>query len=154
MLALMPDIVASPHMVIRGTIEPESHMTAKKSVLVIGLQPALLDFAAPEYAATPGLTAEQVSAELKADAERLHELGYAAELCLTDLGETAEMVVSERLRMKQFDCIAIGAGMRTIPKHFLLFEQLINVVHELAPQAKLCFTTTPDDTADAVQRWV
>src|ERR1035437_8033326 len=44
-------------------------------------------------------------------------------------------------------------GVRTIPSHFILFERLINVVHEHAPQAKLCFNTKPSDTAEAVQRW-
>jgi hypothetical protein len=35
-----------------------------------------------------------------------------------------------------------------------LFEKLINVVHQNAPTAKLCFNTKPSDTAEAVQRWV
>jgi len=35
----------------------------------------------------------------------------------------------------------------------LLFEKLINLVHEHAPGAKICFNTTPADTAEAVQRW-
>jgi hypothetical protein len=75
-------------------------------------------------------------------------------MCLIDLGETAEEVVRDRLSQKQFNCILIGAGVRTIPKYFILFEKLINVVHEHAPQAKLCFNTKPSDTAEAVQRWV
>jgi hypothetical protein len=93
-------------------------------------------------------------AALKADEARLLGLGYDVELCLIDLGETAETVVLNRLGQKQFDCILIGAGVRTIPKYFILFEKLINVVHEHAPQAKLCFNTKPSDTAEAVQRWV
>jgi hypothetical protein len=35
-----------------------------------------------------------------------------------------------------------------------LFEKLINVVHECAPHAMLCFNTKPTDTAEAVLRWV
>ena len=124
-------------------------MTAKKSVLVIGFEPTLLD-----YAAIPDLDAAKVLAALKADEARLNGLGYDVELCLTDLGETAEAVVLDRLRQKQFNCILIGAGVRTIPSHFILFERLINVVHEHAPQAKLCFNTKPSDTAEAVQRWL
>ena len=92
---------------------------------------------------------------LKADDEaHLRGLGYEVELCLTDLGETAEAFVLDRLRQKQFDCILIGAGVRTISKYFILFEKLINVVHEHAPRAKLCFNTKPSDTAEAVQRWL
>jgi len=124
-------------------------MKAGKSVLVIGFEPTLLD-----YTTIPDLDAAKVMAGLKADEIRLRNLGYEVELCLHDLGETAEAVVRDRLRQKQFDCIVIGAGVRTIPKYFILFEKLINVVHEHAPRAKLCFNTKPSDTAEAVQRWI
>lgn len=124
-------------------------MKAGKSVLVIGFEPTLLD-----YTTIPDLDAAKVMAGLKADETRLQNLGYDVELCLHDLGETAETVVRDRLRQKQFDCIVIGAGVRTIPKYFILFEKLINVVHEHAPRSKLCFNTKPSDTAEAVQRWI
>jgi hypothetical protein len=124
-------------------------MKAGKSVLVIGFEPTLLD-----YTSLPDLDAAKVMAGLKADETRLRNLGYDVELCLHDLGETAETVVRDRLRQKQFDCIVIGAGVRTIPKYFILFEKLINLVHEHAPRAKLCFNTKPSDTAEAVQRWI
>jgi len=48
----------------------------------------------------------------------------------------------------------IGAGVRTIPEHLLLFEKLINIVHQYTHSAKICFNTKPSDTADAAQRWV
>ncbi len=124
-------------------------MTAGKSVLLIGFEPTLLDFTN-----IPDLDAEKVMAALKADEARLRGLGYDVELCLHDLGETAETFVRDRLKQKQFNCILIGAGLRTIPKYFFLFEKLINVVHEHAPQAKLCFNTKPSDSAEAVQRWI
>ncbi len=124
-------------------------MKAGKSVLVIGFEPTLLD-----YTTIPDLDAAKVMAGLKADETRLRNLGYDVELCLHDLGETAETIVRDRLRQKQFDCIVIGAGVRTIPKYFILFEKLVNVVHEHAPRAKLCFNTKPSDTAEAVQRWI
>jgi hypothetical protein len=126
----------------------------EKSVLLVGLDPTLIDFSDPDYAAFPGLDAQKVRAALDADRATLVALGYDAELCLTDLGETAGAVVEERLARKTYDCVLIGAGVRTIPQHFALFERLINVVHEHAPGAKLCFNTRPDDTAEAVKRWI
>ncbi len=126
---------------------------SKTNVLVIGLEPSLIDFEDPAYAAT-GLTAGKVMAGLGADEKHLNALGYEAELCLTDFGETAETVVRERLKRKRFDCVLIGAGVRLIAQNTPLFEKLINVVHEHAPQAKLCFNTNPTDTAEAVLRWV
>jgi hypothetical protein len=74
--------------------------------------------------------------------------------CLTDFGETAEAVVQNQLKQKRFDCVLIGAGVRTNQTNFMLFEKLINVVHEHAPQAKLCFNQLPSDTAEAVKRWL
>ena len=129
-------------------------MTDKKSVLVIGLQPELIDFSDPDYAAYPGMTAAKVRAGLEAGAEQLTRLGYEVQTCLTDFGETAEAVARDRLEKKHFDCVLIGAGLRTIAGNFLLFEKLINVVHEHAPRARLCFNTGPNDNAAAVQRWL
>ena len=126
----------------------------KKSVLVIGLEPTLIDFSDPAYGAFPGMDPSKVMAGLKADNERLSKLGYDVDLCLTDFGETAEAVVLKHLQQKKFDCVLIGAGVRLIAKNTPLFEKLINVVHAHASQAKLCFNTKPDYTADAIQRWM
>lgn len=126
----------------------------KKSVLIIGLDPVLIDFSSPDFAAFPGLDAAKVLAAVKADGDHLSSLGYDVNVCLTDFGETAEAVALEHLRRKPFDCVMIGAGVRAVPRHFLLFEKLINIVHVNAPQAKLCFNTKPSDTAEAVQRWL
>ena len=127
-------------------------MTNEKSVLVIGLDPRLIDFSKPGY--PPDMDATKVFAGMKSSEDELTGLGYSVQMCLTDFGETAEAVVQSQLKRKRFDCILIGAGVRTNPSHFMLFEKLINVVHEHAPQAKLCFNTMPSDTAAAVKRWV
>ena len=127
-------------------------MTKEKTVLVIGLDPKLIDFSQPGYA--PGMNAARVLAGLKSSEEELASLGYRAEMCLTDFGETAEAVVKSLLKQKQYDCILIGAGVRANLNNLMLFEKLINVVHEHAPQSKLCFNTLPSDTAAAVKRWI
>jgi len=125
----------------------------KKSVLLVGIDPVKIDFSSPDFA-PQNLTADRVMSALLADNERLRALGYDADLCLTDLGETAERVVADKLSGKAYDCVLIGAGIRVIPSSFLLFEKLINVVHAHAPRAKLCFNTKPSDSAEAVMRWV
>ena len=135
-----------------GGHPPEAAMAGERSILVIGLDPTLIDFSQPGYA--PDMDAEKVLAGLKASDDELTRLGYSVQMCLTDFGETAEEAVRNRLEQEQFDCILIGAGVRTNPSNFLLFEKLINVVHKHAPQAKICFNTMPNDTAAAVKRWV
>lgn len=129
-------------------------MTGKKSVMVIGLEPTLIDFSDPFFADSPGMNATKILAGLKFAEDNLTRLGYSVQVCLTDLGETAEDVVQSQLEQRRFDCVLIGAGIRTMPGNFLLFEKLINVVHEHAPQARLCFNTNPGDTVEAVQRWL
>ena len=131
-----------------------SNDTAIKSALIIGLDPALIDFSSPEFAAFPGMTAAKVLAGLTAGEEGLKALGYDAHRCLTDFGQTAEAVVIAELQRREFDCILIGAGVRTVPSNFFLFEKLINIVHEHAPRAKICFNTKPSDTLEALQRWI
>ena len=127
-------------------------MSDRKSALVIGLDPALIDFSQPGYA--PGMDATKVRAGLKSSEDELTRLGYSVQICSTDFGETAEAVVQNQLKQKRWDCVMVGAGVRTNPSNFMLFEKLINVVHEHAPQAKLCFNQLPSDTAEAVKRWL
>jgi len=130
----------------------EKIMADKKSVLVVGLDPTLIDFSDPGY--PPGMDATKVFAGIKSSEDLLSSLGYDVQTCMTDFGETAEEVVESQLKQKPWDCVMIGAGVRTNPSNFILFEKLINVVHEHAPQARLCFNTLPSDTAAAVKRWL
>lgn len=132
----------------------ELHSPARKTVLLVGLDPTLIDFSEPDYANFPGLTAEKVMAGLTASRDNLNDLGYESRICVTDFGETALAVLAAQLEEKHWDCVLVGAGVRTVPRHFLLFEKAINLIHERAPQAKICFNTNPADTADAVRRWV
>jgi hypothetical protein len=124
-------------------------MPHEKKVLMLGLDPKVVDYS---HLAVK-LDEATLRAGLAADEKRLRELGYDAKWLLVDRGETAEAVVSAALKEKTFDCVLIGAGIRTIPPLFLLFEKLINVVHEGAPHAKICFNTVPEDSAVSVQRW-
>jgi hypothetical protein len=132
----------------------EQRMTMRKRVLIVGLQPQLIDFSNPEYTAFPGLNADRVMEGLDAGVKSLASLGYEANLCLTDLGDTAEDVLKQELTSVSYDCVMIGAGVRIIPMYFLLFENMINIIHQHAPGARICFNTKPSDTAEAVKRWL
>lgn len=127
-------------------------MTESKSVLVIGLDPTLIDFSEPGY--PPGMNATKVLSGLKACEDELTDHGYGVKMCFTDFGETAEAVVQKALNEQRYDCVLIGAGVRAVPSNLILFEKLINVVHQHAPQAKICFNTLPSDITAAVKRWL
>src|SRR5437868_3558946 len=122
---------------------------AKKTVLAIGIEPSLVDLSA-----YPGLTPELVRHFIDAQIEKLRALGYDAESCLIDLGETAEAVTIAALTSRRLDCVVIGAGLREPAERLLLFERILNLILIHAPHVRLCFNTTPADTAEAVQRWI
>lgn len=119
------------------------------NVLLIGLDPKVVN-----YDRWPGLTAEKLEAGLRRDKALLIENGYKAELCFVDHGQTAEEVVKAKLGEADFACILNGAGVRTDNDEFLLFEKLINAVHQHAPKARICFNTGPTDSVDAIKRWI
>lgn len=118
-----------------------------KKVLMLGLLPSVVDFTA-----FPGLTEEKLAASLAAQERSLCEMGFDARWVLVDLGETAGDVVKAALAAKAYDVVLIGAGVRTQAALLPLFERLVNLVHEGAPGAKICFNTRPDDTREAVLR--
>ena len=118
------------------------------SVLALGLDPVAVD-----ARSISGLPPELIRAFIDAQLERIRASGYDVESCLVDTGDTAEAVLTNHLRQRTFDCVMIGAGLRA-PERLLLFEKLLNVVHALAPAARICFNTTPADSVEAVQRWV
>lgn len=124
-------------------------MVERKRVLLIGLDPAVVD-----YAKWPGLTAEKLEAGLRAEEARLRAAGLDAAICFVDHGQTAVDMVTAALAERSADIVLIGAGVRTDPAEFLLFERLINTVHEKAPSARICFNTGPTDSVDAVRRWL
>lgn len=123
--------------------------THRKSVLLIGLDPKVIDFTL-----FPGLDERALAAGLQAALADVIAAGFEAEWCLTeDVWESAEAMIRARLAAKEFSVVLIGAGIRTAAPHFLLFERILNLVHAAAPDARLCFNTSPGSTAEAVLRW-
>jgi len=122
---------------------------AEINVLAIGIEPAFADFTA-----FPELTPELIRDYINRQIEQLRAFGYDPVSCLVDPGDTAEEMVAQALTSRRFDCILIGAGLRQPPDRLILFEKVINLCRRLAPDASICFNTTPADTVEAVQRWI
>jgi hypothetical protein len=123
-------------------------MTNKK-VLLIGIDPKFID---PNLSTATGWDATRVRAAAQDTHKRLMDLGYEVQGCLVDLGETAERVVSDTLSREKFDYIMVGAGVRMLPQHTVMFEKIVNTIHQKAPSSKICFNTNPADTVEAVLR--
>jgi len=121
----------------------------KAKVLLVGMHPDTVD-----YPAHPGLTREKLISGLNNEIDSLNNLGYAARMHFIDGSPDSVTELKTRLSDGDYDCVMIGAGVRTVDKHFLLFEELINLVHQNAVNSKICFNTGPTDSAAAVKRWV
>jgi hypothetical protein len=120
-----------------------------KKVLAIGIAPVFVDFTAmPQF--TPAMFQSYIDAQL----DRLRVAGFDVVSCLIDLGETADAVTTRALQAQDFDCVLIGAGLRQPGERLILFERIINLVHQLAPHTCICFNTNPADSLDAVRRWI
>jgi hypothetical protein len=86
--------------------------------------------------------------------EKLTGMGYPAEKFFIDNGATDFSGLIRQLQNNAYGGIVIGNGIRSLTANFLLFEQLINLVHEHAPKSKIIFNTLPTDTDQAVKRWL
>jgi hypothetical protein len=125
---------------------------AKKKVLLIGIDPKLID---PNLSTATGWDANRVRAAAQDANKRLVELGYELQSCLLDPRGTDESVVSDTLSREKFDCIMVGAGVRVLSQNTILFEKIMNAIHQKAPpSSKICFNTNPADTVEAILRWV
>ncbi len=119
-----------------------------KKVMLVGWHPSVVN-----YDKWPGLTPEKLEAALGADEKKLNDLGYDAEIGFIYSGETATQQLEKTLKENAYDVVLIGAGVRKDDNHFLVFEKLVNIVHEHAPKARIAFNTGPTDSDVAVQRW-
>ena len=120
-----------------------------KKVLAIGIDPAFIDFNT-----MPQFSLEMFRSYIDSEIERFRALGYDVEICLIDLGDTAEAMTTRALQSGEFDCVLIGAGLRQPRERLLLFERILNLIHRHAPDASICFNTTPADSTKAVRRWI
>ena len=123
-----------------------------KRVVLIGLDPATVDFSDP--ALPPGMTAEKIHAGVKLMLADFAARGWHAENCFINPDETAVPTVERCLGDAAYDCVVIGAGLRLPPSQLVLFEAVVNAVHRAAPQAAIAFNTHPEDSGAAAARWI
>jgi hypothetical protein len=100
------------------------------------------------------MTAEKIRAGVAVAQKQFAERGWEADVGYIRPDETAGPTVERLLASATYDCVVIGAGVRLPPRHLVLFEALINVVHKTAPGAAIAFNTRPEDTAEAAARWL
>ena len=121
-------------------------------VLLVAYDPETVDYSNP--ALPPGMSADKISAGLALALKQMTERGWEADLCLIRPDEMAGKTVERHLASANYACVVIGAGVRLPPQGLSLFETVVNAVHRAAPAAVIAFNTVPEDSADAVARWL
>lgn len=120
------------------------------TVLSIGLHPSAIDFSR-----IPDLDEATLTTRIEAGDKIMRDAGINFVTCLVPADpDAAEKVVRDHASAGSFGVVMIGAGIRILPEHTLLFERLVNVVNEESPRTRFCFNTDPESTVDAIRRWI
>ena len=87
---------------------------------------------------------------------RFAEQKVAVETCLFGLdgSDDVEATVDAALRRRPWTVVVVGGGVRTPDDQLELFETIVNLVRQHAPQAAIAFNGTAADTFDAAKRWL
>ncbi len=112
-------------------------------VLVVGLDPHRV----------PGpWDPEPIASAVRAGMAELAEAGFDAQPCWVGLDGSDDVpaVVTAALRRERWDCVLLGGGLRNGDVE--LFEALVNLTREHAPQARIAFNASPDGLLAAVRR--
>jgi len=121
-----------------------------RRVLLIGIHPNAVDTADPSLPA--GLTNEKIAAGIRLTLYEMQSRGWEAGFCALRPA-TAQADVEASLA-EHWDCVVIGGGIRIPPSNLELFELVVNTVVRIAPAAAIAFNTSPENSADAAQRWL
>jgi hypothetical protein len=111
-----------------------------------------VDFTDP--ALQPGLNAERIQAGTALAATKIAQRGWIGDLCMISPDDAGIAMLEKQLGSTTYDCVVIGGGMRLPPKALLTFEKAVNAIHKAAPGSAIVFNTKPEDTAEAVARWL
>jgi len=120
-------------------------------VLSIGIHPRSLD-----YSTMPdGIDEEWLTSRIESGNAALRDAGFNFVPCQVDTSpDGAEQLIRDVCAHTSFGLAMVGGGIRLMPEHTLLFERIVNVLHEVSPGIRLCFNTAPDNTVDALRRWI
>ncbi len=121
-------------------------------VLYVGQDPKTVDFSDP--ALPPGTTADKIQSGIELAAKQISSRGWQADLCMIAPDDAGIAMLRDKLAATTYDCVVIGGGLRLPPKSLGLFEKALNTIHHGAPLASIALNTKPEDTADAVARWI
>jgi hypothetical protein len=121
-------------------------------VLFVGQAPETVDFSDPSL--PPGFNADKINEGIRIAEAAMAERGWQGDLCMIPPDDSGIAMLSAKLAQTNYDCVVIGGGLRIPPKSLILFEKVVNAIHQGAPKAAIAFNTRPQDTAEGAARWI
>jgi hypothetical protein len=113
-------------------------------VLLIGFDPK----------AIPGVDAALVETAIAMGEERKSAAGFVTDYCLVAPDTEAESEIAAALRADTYGCVVVGGGIRKPEPYLELFERVVNLIRQHAPDAAIAFNTTGENSVEAVLRWL
>ena len=102
-----------------------------------------------------GLDEAALTARIERGNTALRDAGFNVVLCQIGTSpDIAEQLIRDAFDGASFGLAMIGGGIRMMPEHTELFERIVNVLHQVSPGIRMCFNTAPDNTVDALRRWI
>jgi hypothetical protein len=129
---------------------PMPHQKHHDDVLVIGIDPHAFT---PEEMAPMNMTAEQLAAQIERDWAAIQGEGVVGEMAsLSKDPDGAEAEIRKRFAEHSFGVALVGAGVRLLPQHTVLFERIVNVLIDVQPGIRLGFPISPAHIRETIQR--
>jgi len=129
-----------------------SSTTSPLKLLLTGLVPSSADI--PQWATALYGTGPEIEAKVQADAQRLRSAGHDITLYYFDDQDPATGLkwLEETLKREKFQGIQVGSGLRLLPQHMVLFENVLDTCRRWAPGSVFLFNDGPGTSWDAVMR--
>jgi hypothetical protein len=125
---------------------------SNKKVLLVGLNPAVVDYNDPVAVLNTNASKESLQAEAERARKTLADKGCDVRWSFWEMRPDSLQVLIDTLKSFQPDIVMLGAGVRLNPKNTLIFESCVNAVRAHAPQAVFCFNAGPEDMLGPVVR--
>lgn len=125
--------------------------STRRSVAFIGLDSGV---PFPESFIQKYGTEQQLQAKLESEIARANKAGFDIFLHHIDLDHTARDLaeLEKELRGGKYQGVMIGAGLRTVSEHTVLFETIVNMCRKFAPDTTLMFNSEPGTNCAALER--
>lgn len=120
------------------------------SVLMIGIDPDLVDFSDP--ALPPGMTADMIRAGIVRGLDDLRAVGHTPDHLYISTDPAGLGALADRLARAPVDCVIVGGGVRLPPRNLAVFEAALNTIAAAWPVPAIALVARPDEAADAVAR--